>query len=680
MKNCVFLFIAIMLMMSCSRKELTVTSPDSDIRLSFAIDNDTAKYSVSYKGKNVLNPSSLGFQFQDAKPLQTSLKISEVRKSAHDSTWKPVWGAESSIRNHYNEVTIELREKKSPKREINLIFRVYNDGIGFRYVFPEQDDLDKFSITGENTEFKFAGDNTTWWQIANYDSYEYTFAKTPLSELGSQEHLDETEYGADAFGESVPGAANTPVTMKTDEDLYLSIHEADLTDYAGMTLELDTNAAYTLKSALVPWPDGKVKVKAEAPHKTPWRTIQIAENAGGLIESHLIKNLNEPNALENTEWIEPGKYCGVWWSLHIGKNTWSASPTHGANTDNVMRYVNFAGKHDIPYVIAEGWNKYGALSAQGGEVDFITPADDFNLKKILNAAQANDTRFMAYNETGCQVERYGKNWDTTFAFYQKNNIGAIKTGHVGDNLAGKHHHHSQWGVNYYQGLIEKTAQYHIGLMVHEPVKPTGKVRTYPHYLTREGVAGMEQDKFEDTDPREHTVEVPFTRMLAGPLDYMPGIFDNTLEDYEGMQVQSTVARQLAYYPVFLSGLKCVTDLPENYRGKPAFQFITDVPVTWDKTKVINGKIGNYITIARKKDNEWYLGSLTDEKARKINIPLNFLDNGEYIATVYADGEEAHAVSNPDPVKIEKYRITHTDTLKAEMVSGGGQAVKISPAE
>lgn len=661
---------------SCGKKSVQVESPNGQLRVQLSMAGDSARYSVIYKGDTLVRPSALGFRFREAPPLEASLALNEVRHFAHDSTWTPVWGARNSVRNHYHGMLVKLKEQNAPHRSLHLIFRVYNDGIGFRYVFPEQSHLNEFEITSEQTEFRFAGDYTTWWQVANYDSYEYTFAETPLSELGAEAHLEKTRYGAGAFGEAVPGAANTPVTMKTGSGIYLSLHEADLTGYAGMTVARNAKNPLTLQAALVPWPGGTVKVKGRTPHETPWRTLQITEDAGKLIESSLIQNLNDPNALADTDWIRPGKYCGVWWSLHLGKKTWHASPRHGATTGNVLRYINFAGENNMPYVLAEGWNKYGTLGAEGGALDFITPAQDFDLEKILDVAAAQGVTFMAYNETGCQVNRYRAQWDSIFAFYEQNGIAAIKAGHVGDRLDEKYHHHSQWGVRYYQELIEQTAKYHIGLMVHEPVKPTGKVRTYPHYLTREGVAGMEQDKFAHADPREHAVEVPFTRMLAGPLDYMPGIFDNKLKAYDGMQVQSTVARQLAYYPVFLSGLKSVTDMPENYSSKAAFQFIREVPVSWDVTKVLHARIGDYLTIARKKGTDWYLGSLTDENARSLSIPLDFLSAGTYEATIYADATGAHAVSNPDAVQIRQQRVTPADTLHAVMVSGGGQAVGI----
>ncbi len=681
MKQFIIIIISLFLFFSCEQKfKTTVLSPNGKVQVEFHNKDKQAQYSIEYNGRAILTPSLLGFKFKNSPALLDDLELYKVDFDTKDETWQPVWGAYANVRNHYNEMKLFLKESSGLRRKLNLVFRVYDDGVGFRYELPKQKNLNQFNITDEITEFCLAGNYTTWWHMANYDSYEYTHVKTPVSDLGKEKYHDESEYGWPAFGEPSFGAANTPITMKTDNDLYLSIHEADLTDYAGMTLERKTDKDYTLKSTLVPWPDGEIKVKGSTPMKTPWRTIQIAEKPGGLIESNLIQNLNDPCAIENTDWIRPAKYCGVWWSLHIGKETWNAGPKHGANTENVKKYIDFAADNGIHYVIAEGWNKYGVCGAESGKPDFITPADDFNMKEILAYCQEKSVEFMAYNETGCDVDVYRSNWDETFSYYHDNNITAIKVGHVGPRLAEKYHHHGQWGVNYYHELMEKTAQYKIGLMVHEPIKPTGLVRTYPHFLTREGVAGMEQDKFDYADPREHAVEIAFTRMLAGPLDYMPGIFDNNLDEYPGMQVKSTVARQLAYYPIFLSGLQCVTDLPENYKNKPAFQFIKDVPVTWNETKVINGEIGDFITIARRSGNDWYIGSLTDEKPRSLDIPLKFLEAGKYSAIIYSDGENADALTNPDPVKIDTISLTQTDIITARMVSGGGQAIKIQPVK
>lgn len=677
------ILITSLLFASCKNNnsaEPQLSSPDGQLVIEFNIIDSKPAYSVEYKGTKILEPSFLGFEFEGLYPMKENFRLINIQHSSFDEEWEPVWGSYSKIRNHYREMQVELQETSELARKLFIVFRAYNDGLGFRYFIPEQKELTGFSITRELTEFNFPSDFTTWWHIANYDSYEYTHVKTPLSELGDEKHIAESEYGWPAFGDAVPGAANTPVTMETPEGVYLSIHEADLTDYAGLTLRKRLDKAHALAADLVPWPDGNIKVKANTPLNTPWRTIQVADSPGGLIESNLILNLNDPCALDNTDWIKPGKYVGIWWALHIGKWTWGAGPDHGATTQNTRDYIDFASENGIPYVLVEGWNKQGVCGAEAGEPDFINAADDFDLHEIIRYGKEKGVGFLAYNETGCEVSGYMRDFDTIFSYYQSLGIPGIKAGHVGNRLQEIYHHHSQWGVNYYHLLTEKAAKYEIGLIIHEPIKSTGLERTYPNLLTKEGVAGMEQDKFINADPREHTVEVPFTRMLAGPMDYMPGIFDPEIKGFDDMKVQSTVAKQLAMYPVYLSGLQSVTDLIENYKGRPEFQFIRDVPVSWDDTKVLNGVIGDYITMARRKGDEWYIGAMTDEESRSFPLPLNFLGKGKYLATIYSDGLDADAISNPTSVTISETEVDNSTVLEIWMAPGGGQAIRIKPIE
>jgi hypothetical protein len=658
--------------------EVSIESPDGNLLLNLDVTDGTPRYSVSFRGSSILEPSALGFEFNGTSALTGGMKIIQVRNSSLDETWKTVWGSYSEIRNNYNEMQVDLQETEGLKRKMTLVFRLFDDGLGFRYILPEQKNLAGFEITNEVTGFNLAGDYTTWWHIANYDSYEYTHITTPVSELGDEKYIEESEYGWPAFGESVAGAANTPVTMETPEGIYLSIHEANLTDYAGMTLRKRNDMDHALIADLVPWPDGVIKVKSRTPMESPWRTIQVAETPGALIESSLLLNLNEPCAIEDTEWIRPGKYVGIWWSLHIGKWTWGAGPSHGATTENTKDYIDFAAKHEIPYVLVEGWNRQGVCAALPGSPNFLDAADDFDIDEVVRYGKERGVGFLAYNETGCEVEGYRNGFDTIFSYYMKMGIPGIKVGHVGNRLEEIYHHHGQWGVNYYQELTEKAAQYEIGLIIHEPIKSTGLERTWPNLLTKEGVAGMEQDKFIDADPREHSVEIPFTRMLAGPVDYMPGIFDPEIRGYDDMKVQTTVAKQLAMFPVFLSGFQSVTDLIENYEGRPEFQFIKDVPVTWDDTKVLNGVIGDFITMARRSGEEWYIGAMTDEESRTLTVPLDFLGEGKYLATIYADGRDADAIKNPYPVTISLQEVDALTKLEIWMAPGGGQAIKIAP--
>jgi alpha-glucosidase len=687
MKRTPFLVLAAVLLVACGpAEEATIRSPDGAVTVDVETAGGPATYSVSYNGTELVEPSALGFDFASAPSLGDSVRIESVETTSHQSTWTPVWGATDSVENRYNRMDVTLREIGDPERTLEVTFRVYDDGVGFRYSFPEQETPADFEITDEHTEFAPAGDYTTWWQIANYNSYEYSWAKTPVSDLGNESIVPQ-HYGKgwSAFGEAVDGAANTPVTMRTDDGIHLSLHEADLTDYAGMTLE--NKGDRTLEAALVPWPDSGVKVKAKAPHESPWRTIQIGETAGDLIESRLIVNLNDPLALDSTDWVEPAKYTGVWWSLHLQEESWGGTgPDHGARTENVKRYIDLASDVDAGHVLVEGWNEGGPLfSYDGGELELIEPSSDFDLETLADYAGERDVSLMLYNETAGKVTPYRENFDEIFSTYNENNVGAVKAGHVGDRIGGKYHKHSQWAVNYYQELIDHTAEYEILLQMHEPIKRTGKRRTYPHYMTREGLAGMEQVKFRDIDPRPHTSVMPFTQMLAGPVDYMPGLFDPELPDHEEFQVQSTVARQLAYFPILLSGLQSVVDLPENYRTedgdyKPGFEFLREVPAGWDETVAVQGEIGKYVTIARRSGDTWFVGSITNQDGRILDVPLRFLDDEEYEATIYSDGPDADPITNPTALAVDTSTVTAADTLTAQMVSGGGQAVKLSPAE
>lgn len=681
------LLLTVFLVMSCSSPEkATVSSPDGAVTVDVEATGGEATYSVSYDGTELVESSAMGFEFASAPPLGDSVRIESVETSSHQSTWEPVWGATDSVDNHYNQLDVSLREIGGSERTLNVTFRVYDDGVGFRYTFPEQENLADFEITDEQTEFVLAGDYTTWWQIANYNSYEYSWAKTSVSDLGDESIVPQ-HYGKgwSAFGSPVDGAANTPATMRTEEGIHLSLHEADLTDYAGITLE--NKGSRTLEAALVPWPDSEVKVKAEAPHETPWRTIQIGEDAGDLIESKLIVNLNDPLALDSSDWVEPAKYTGVWWSLHLGEESWGGTgPNHGARTENVKRYIDLARDVDAGHVLVEGWNEGGPLfSYDGGELELIEPSADFDLDALADYSRERDVSLMLYNETAGKVKPYRENFDEIFSTYDEHNVGAIKAGHVGDRIGGKYHKHSQWAVNYYQELVEHTAEYQILLQMHEPIERTGKRRTYPHYMTREGLAGMEQVKFKDIDPRPHTSVMPFTHMLAGPIDYMPGLFDPELADHEDFQVQSTVARQLAYYPIMLSGLQSVVDLPENYRTedgdyKPGFEFLRDVPAGWDETVAGESRVGEYVTVARRSGETWFVGTITNQDGRTVDVPLSFLGDGPYEATIYSDGPDADPIENPTAMTVETTTVSAADTLEAEMVSGGGQAVKLSPVQ
>ncbi len=662
-----------------------VSSPDGKIQVTFVLEDGVPYYAVSRSGEDIIRPSKLGFVFKDTEPLNQNLTIVESKLDSFDETWTQPWGEVEEIRNHYNELRVDLEETTGAHRKMTLVFRVYDDGLGFRYELPAQDNLSDFQIMDEETEFVLAGNHQAWWIPAYRDNrYEYLYTQSPISSLS--EDLQ---------------AVHTPLTMETAGGLFLSIHEANLTDYASMTLVgSDDN---TLLCDLVPWSDG-VKVKASTPHQTPWRTIQIAENVGDLITSYLILNLNEPNELEDVSWVKPGKYVGIWWGMHIGKYTWDASAIwdastiHGATTENTRRYIDFAAKYGFPGVLVEGWNLGwdGDWTKYGNRFDFTTPYDDFAIEELSAYAAAKGIALVGHHETGAAVMNYEQQLEDAFAFYRDLGINTVKTGYVGwgqgikrrdekGNLVGLEWHHGQYMVRHYRKVVETAARYHIMLDVHESIKDTGIRRTYPNMMTREGARGQEYNAWdgEGGNPPEHTTILPFTRMLAGPFDFTPGIFDLFFDKYRpNNRVNTTLAKQLALYVVIYSPLHMAADLPENYEGHPAFQFILDVPVDWQDTKVLHAEIGEYVTIARQDRNseDWYIGSITDESERTLEMPLTFLEAGkEYVAEIYADGAGADWESDPLSIDVYEALVDSDTVLNLRLAPGGGQAIRIRPA-
>jgi alpha-glucosidase len=592
--------------------------------------------------------------------MTSGFTIDGIAERSLDETWKPVWGQRSEIRNKHNELKVSLREEKAPHRRVNITFRVFNDGLGFRYEFPDQDTLKDFEIMSEETQFAFAGDHEAWWTPADFDSYEHLYTEGHVSDIK---------------------AANTPLTMKTEDGLYIAIHEADLTDYAGMMLARAKGPMLGLVSSLVPWPDGS-RVKGTTPLRTPWRTIQIATWPGGLVESDLILNLNELSVIEDTSWIKPMKYIGIWWGMHIDKYTWHTGERHGATTENAMRYIDFAARHGIPAVLIEGWNTGWDRWGQEGAYDYVTPYPDFDLEKVVDYAAGKGVVIIGHHETGGDVPGYEGRLDEAFTLYKNLGIPAVKTGYAGSIFPKGYHHHGQWMVRHYRMVVEKAARYGLMLDVHEPIKDTGISRTYPNMMTREGARGTEYNAWETGNPPEHMTILPFTRMLAGPLDYTPGIFDLTFEEYKpNNRVYSTLANQLALMVVLYSPLQMAADLIENYEGHPAFTFFETVPVDWDETRVVNGEIGDYITVARRSGAEWYMGSITDESARVLTIGLTFLEPGEtYIARIYADAPDADFRTNPTAYEIREQEVTREDILTVELAPGGGQAIALIPRQ
>ncbi len=661
-------------------ERVSVSSPDGRLQVIFLLQDGVPYYQVDYEGRGVIRPSKLGFVFKGAPPLNQNLTLVDSQVSPFDETWTQPWGEVKEIRNHYNQLRIDLEEAGGTPRRMSLLFRVYDDGLGFRYELPQQENLVDFEIVDEETQFALTGDHQAWWIPAYRDErYEYLYGHKPIS----------------FFLKRVVPAVHTPLTIETDDGLFLSIHEANLTDYASMTLVGAED--HVLLCDLVPWSDG-VKVRAATPHQTPWRTIQIAESAGDLITSYLILNLNEPNKLGDVSWVRPGKYVGIWWGMHIGRYTWGPGEKHGATTENAKRYVDFAAQYGFDGVLVEGWNVgWDGDWAHFGELfDFTTPYDDFDIQQVAAYAADRGVELIGHHETSAAVHNYEAQMEAAFAFYQALGVEVVKTGYVGwgqgikrkdesGAFVGMEWHHGQYMVRHYRRVVETAAKYHIMLDVHEPIKDTGLRRTYPNMLTREGVRGQEYNAWsaDGGNPPEHTTILPFTRMLAGPIDFTPGIFDLRFDGPDGRnRVNTTLAKQLALYVVLYSPLQMAADLPENYEGQPAFQFILDVPVDWQETRVLHAQIGDYVTIARQDRHspDWYLGSITDEEGRVLETELTFLAPGTtYVADIYADAADADWESNPSAVEVYQALVTRDTLFRLRLAPGGGQAVRFHPA-
>lgn len=645
--------------------DTAVNSPNGQIRVEFLLKEGVPTYSVSYKQQPVLLPSKLGFVFKDAPPFNHDLRVTEVERRSFDETWEQPWGEVRFIRNHYNELRLHLQEQHNPQRSMFITFRVFDDGLGFRYELPAQKNLTDFQIMDEQTEFVFAADHQAWWIPAYLERRdEYLYHKSPLSTLKK---------------------VHTPLTIETAAGLFLSLHEANLTDYAAMTLA--GTGGNTLLCHLVPWRETGVKVIASTPHQTPWRTLQIAEKPGNLITSYLILNLNEPNVLGDVSWVKPGKYIGMWWAIHLGQYTWGSGPWHGATTANAKRYIDFAAAHGLDGVLVEGWNRGwdGNWLTAKNAFSFTTAYPDFDLEEVSRYAAEKGVRLIAHNETGADVQNYGRQMEAAFTLYEKLGLDTVKTGYAGALIDDREWHYGQYTIQHYQRVVEMAAQHHLMLDVHEPIKDTGLRRTYPNMLTREGARGMEYNAWSQDggNPPDHTTILPFTRLLSGPMDYTPGIFKLIYRgQYPENRVRSTLANQLALYVVIYSPLQMAADLPENYAGHPAFQFIRDVPVDWTDTKVLHGQIGDFVTIARqdRHSEDWYIGSITDENRRILAAPLSFLDsNRRYVAEIYADGPDADWETNPYSYQISRFVVDNHTTLKLNLAPGGGQAIRLRPA-
>lgn len=652
--------VALAILSACNKKNTNseITSPENKNTIRFELIDGVPYYSVKHGETEVISPSKLGFVFKNQDELTSGFEMIEAETSSFDETWEQVWGEKQFIRNNYNQLAVTLQETAGNKRKLEIQFRAFDDGVAFRYLFPEQGISDSLFIMDEVTEFNLAHGGDAWWIPAYHEQrYENLFTKSPVSELD---------------------VVHTPLTIESESGLYLSVHEANLVDFASMVLE--QSEGNSLQCDLVPWSDG-TKVKTRAPFNTPWRTIQIGETPGDLITSYLILNLNEPNKLEDTSWIQPHKYLGIWWGMHIGKYTFWESPTHGATTENSKMYIDYCEELDVSHLLIEGWNKGWTPNWYENAMhmfSFTESTPDFDLEEVVSYADSKGVSIIGYHETGSNIINYRKQINEGFALYQQMGINDIKIGQVGSKLNMKEWHHGQFGVNYYHFVMEKAAQYKLAVNFHEPIKDTGERRTYPHMLSREGARGMEYDAWSEGNPPSHSVILPFTRMLAGPFDFTPGIFDIDIEQGYGRKVHTTLAKQLAFYVTIYSPIQMLADLPEYYVENPAFKFLQDVPVDWEDTKVLNGEIGEYITTVRKDrhSDDWYLGSTTNEKAREFEVELSFLEEGAtYEAQIYADEPGISYKNNPEKVDISTMEVARNTVLPVKLAEGGGLAVR-----
>lgn len=662
-------------------KSTTIDSPNHAVQLEFFLTPaGQPSYTVQFHERVVIDTSTLGFEFKGAAPMAQGFVIERAEKGTFNDSWEMPLGEQRIVINHYNQLRVTLAEAQPPQRRLDLVFRVYDDGLGFRSEFPQQENMQEVIIMEENTQFQLTGDHTCWWIPGDWDIYEHLYNTTKVSEIDALAKRNHPNLAQTYIPEN---AVNTPVTMKTAEGWYLSLHEAALTDYSGMTLRVDTENLL-LQSELVGSPDG-AKVKRRTPFVTPWRTIQIAERAGDLIESRLIVNLNEPNKLDDTSWLQPAKYVGIWWEMHLGKSTWDmASGRHGATTANAKRYIDFAAENGINAALVEGWNTgwehWIGFDDREGVFDFVTPYPNYDLEAVVQYARVKGVGIIMHHETSAAPRTYEQHLDSAFALCQRLGIHAAKTGYVGPIIPKGEYHHGQWMVNHYRKVVETAAKYQIMIDAHEPIKDTGIRRTWPNMITREGLRGQEFNAWsiDGGNPPEHLSIVAFTRMLAGPIDFTPGIFDIKFNKFQSKnQVNTTLAQQLALFVVIYSPLQMAADLIENYQGQPAFQFIREVGVNWEESKVLNGEVGDYVTIARKErgTEKWFLGSITDENPREFEISLDFLDDGkEYLATIYADAEEAHWDDNPTAINIVERTVMSHDSLLLKLAPGGGAAV------
>ncbi len=652
------LFSAALILGSCQKSDTTVCSPDGNITFSVSLKDGNPVYSVSKDGSAVLTESALGFTLKGEEQPMAFCEAKLLGTDSCDQTWEQVWGEERYVRNNYNEMTVRLSETGECARYVDLIVRVFDDGFGFRYSFPEQENLGEFAIAEENTEFRFTQDHEAWWLQRSIPYYEGYGIKTHISQVDT---------------------AQTPFTIETGEGKYFAIHEANLTDYAKMSLT--PSGENGLRAVLTPWADG-TKVYASTPCVTPWRTIILADDINELASSRIMLNLNEPCALEDVSWVRPGKYLGIWWTLHKDHYTWYYGPRHGATTEHTMRYIDFAAENGMSAVLVEGWNKGwdGNWMKNSTGFSFTEAYPDYDFDKIMKYAESKGVQMVIHNEYAANTEHYFSQIHDAYKLYSDYGMHYIKTGNVNLLMDGIEEHDGQYAVNRRRFIVETAAQYQICVDEHEPAMPTGIHRTYPNLMTYEGIRGQEHDAWEQEggNKPEHQTVCPFIRGLAGPMDYTFGTFDFSNPNYPFCRVMTTLAKQLAQYVVIYSPLQMASDDPYAYEGKKAFDFIKDVPCDWHESRVLDAVIGDYVITARRDRNseDWYLGAITDENARTLTTELSFLEPGvEYTAQIYADGPDASYETNPESVSYSEKTVSSADTLEMTLATSGGCAVR-----
>lgn len=695
------LFSAFFLIVACVIAQAQeISSPDKNLKLKFSLNSDgTPTYELNYKNKAVIKTSKLGIETKDVPSFLDGFAVTKVENATFDETWTPVWGEQKNIRNNYNELLVTLSQKAVKDRYIRIRFRLFNDGLGFRYEFPEQKELAYFIIKEERTQFALAGDHKAFWLPGDFDTQEYSTVTSNLSEVrGKMKDAVTPNASQETFSDT---GVQTPLMMKSKDGLYINIHEAALIDYSAMSLDLD-DKNFVLNSFLTPDAIGD-KGYMQAPTQSPWRTIVVSDKATDILASKLILNLNEPTKYKDVSWIKPVKYVGVWWEMITGKSTWAYNDLtsvklgeldysktkpngkHAANTAHVKEYIDFASKHGFDAVLVEGWNEgwedwFG--KSKDYVFDFVTPYPDFDVQELHKYAASKNVKMMMHHETSGSIRNYERHMDKAYQFMVDNGYNSVKSGYVGDIIPRGEYHYGQWANNHYLYAITKAAEYKIMVNAHEAVRPTGLSRTYPNLIGNESARGTEYESFGGNNA-DHTTILPFTRLMGGPMDYTPGIFQTKVSAYNPENnsfIHTTLAKQLALYVTMYSPLQMAADLPETYnKHLDAFQFIKDVAIDWDETYILEAEPGDFITIARKakNKNEWFVGGITDENKRIATVNFDFLPKGKtFEAIIYADGKDADYINNPQSYEIKKMKVTSKTKLKQPMATSGGFAISI----